>query len=111
MFRSSEPEEFSAAALRNRIPSYVQTSKVEGKAEEWKQSVQIWHEEVYDFGKYKSPNETAQEVTEAGTTSVLACLQSPIQADQIISQVMRCSRKAMLRLSAFRMIDMLLEYD
>ena len=48
---------------------------------------------------------------EAGTTSVLACLQSPIEAGQIIQQVMTCSRKAILRLSAFRMIDMLLELD
>jgi hypothetical protein len=40
----------------------------------WKQSMQVWHEELYDFGKLKSSTDAAKEVMEAGTTSVLACL-------------------------------------
>ena len=48
---------------------------------------------------------------EAGTTSVLACLQSPIMVHEIISQVMTSSRRAIMRLSAFNLINMLLDCD
>ena len=71
--------------------------------------MQVWHNKLYDFGKLKSPNEIAQQVKEAGTISVLAILQSPIQQEQIIDQVCESSRNAIRRLSAFRLIDMLLE--
>jgi hypothetical protein len=40
---------------------------------------------------------------------VLACLQSPIDRDQIVAQVTQSSRKAILRLTAFRMIELMLE--
>ena len=48
---------------------------------------------------------------EAGTTSVLAILQSPIQTEQIISQVVKSARNAIRRLSAFRILDNLLDME
>ena len=56
----------------------------------------------------KSPNETANKIKEAGTTSVLAFLQSPISDEQIINQVMVCTKNTIKRLSAFSLIDSIL---
>ena len=57
-------------------PSYIQrtSSEQEGQGENWRKVVQVWHDELYDFGKLKTSKETTQQVKEAGTISVLACL-------------------------------------
>ena len=59
-------------------PSYMADetapSHEEEKDVDWKQSMQVWHNQLYDFGKIRSPNEAAQQVKEAGTISVLAML-------------------------------------
>ena len=71
--------------------------------------MQVWHNQLYDFGKIRSPNEAAQQVKEAGTISVLAMLQAPIQEGEITSQVCQSTKNAIRRLAAFRLIDRLLE--
>ena len=73
VFKSTEPED--NARLAKKKPSYIPIKSTEDNIiEDWRQSVKEWHAELYDFGKLKSSKETAQEVKEAGTTSVLACL-------------------------------------
>ena len=43
-------------------PSYIQrtSSEQEGQGENWRKVVQVWHDELYDFGKLKTSKETTQ---------------------------------------------------
>jgi hypothetical protein len=66
---------------------------------------------LYDFGSLKTTSEIEAAVQVAGTTSILALLQSPIQTEQIIDQVVKSARNAIRRLSAFRIIDNLIDQD
>ena len=51
----------------------------------------------------------AKEIGEASTTSVLACLQTPIQVYHIKNQIALSSHRAIRRLSAFQRIKLLME--
>jgi len=63
-------------------------------------SQQQAEEIVFDL-KQQMSNERSKQILEAGTTSVLACLQTPIQVHQIINHVALSTRRAIRRLSAF----------
>ena len=78
-YKSEEPEDF----LITKKPSYMPRSQSyeEEQKEDWKESMQTWQNNFYDFGKLKNTNEIIAAVKEAGTTSVLAILQSPIQKE------------------------------
>ena len=75
------------------------------------ESIQTWQNNFYEFGILKNQQEMVQSVQAAGTASVLAILQAPIATEQIVSQIFFRARKAIRRISGFKLLESLLNVD
>ena len=67
-----------------RKPSYLDSDPTKNDADydrEWQTKVTEWRSDLQELGIFKNRNETLQRIRSAGTTSVLAYLQSTIQID------------------------------
>ena len=61
--------------------------KDEDYDKEWQKKVTEWRSNLQELGEFKHRNETFKQIRTAGTTSVLACLQSSIKYEKIVLQI------------------------
>ena len=112
MFKAKEPEDLDFIPKKPSYALNLPTSNMNlEKQESWSQAVKTWNSGLEDTGKVKSPNELAREIREAGTTSVLAFIQMPIETVEVVTYILTCQRNAIRRLSAFLLINKALEGD
>ena len=70
--------------MLTKKPSYAQdisSKNDEDYDREWQAKVTEWRSDLQELGIFKHRNETLKQIKSAGTISVLAYLQSPIQLE------------------------------
>ena len=92
-------------------PSYVVRSLEKQKSADKDGKIKGWNAAINDHEKQLNPDQFVSDIRDNITTSVLACLQSSISVDQIVTQVLKSKKAACGRCGAFRLIDLLLTPD
>lgn len=75
---------------------------------DWKERLKHWKTMRQDQGSIKSDSKLQKEISESGSISVLACLQSPINVKKIQQRVESEFLKASRRIAGLKMLAQLI---
>ena len=95
--------------MYRKPPTFTTIGKKTGEDEIKSSSLQ-WRNDLQELGILSEPNKTAEKIREAGPTSVLACLQSPITVDMLEDSISDGMRNAIRRTLIFKRMSLLMEH-